>query len=406
MDQTLTSCKPEKAIPKRCENNNSSSPAQLTCRLISDWHDFEKLEPQWNKLLRQSDADCLFLTWEWINCWRNTAPYHITPYILVLEQVDEVFAIAPFYVQKYKLCNLFSFKGLRVLADQGIGSEYGNFIVKADHSLAYKQQLWQILQQQNHTQNWDFIWLTNIASWTEGGQNFEQSLFSQSHLHSQHREVEFASTALQQFSDDDKNTDKLDERILVKLSKSLRTNIKQTTKRLTKVANIEYRFSDTHTLSRDLDSLFTLHNQRWQLAGIVGSFAKRPQLQHFYQAFAPIALTNQQLQLVLLEHDGKVKAAQYGYIYNQQFLAIQEGFDPREEKGLGQVLRLHAFNQCCQQKLTKYDFLGGYTNHKRRWLADKLQGKDIFVYNNKLKNTLFRLNKIWPSGRALVAVNN
>lgn len=387
------------------QNNATLKNFNLTCRLITNWNDFEQLKSQWDPLLQQSDADTLFLTWDWINCWRETAPFSITPYILVLEQDNVLIAIAPFYLQTYSLFRIFSLNALRILADQGIGSEYSNFIVKNNNSDIYKLLLWKELQSKKHSENWDFIWFINIATWKAGGRNLTESLFLQSKLHCQQRNVSFGATPLNQFNHNVNKKNNNQANILAKLSKSLRTNIKQTTKRLSKIAVINFRNCEQETLNQDLNNLFKLHNRRWQETGIIGSFAKRPHLKHFYQSFAPIALANQQLQLLTLEHDGTSKAVQYGYIYNKTFLAIQEGFDPSSEKGIGQVLRLHAFEQCLLDDIFEYDFLGEYTDHKRRWLAKRRTGKNILIYSNKLKNMLFYFGKIWPTGRYLTPVS-
>ena len=42
--------------------------------IITDWQVFAALKNEWQGLLRQSDADNIFLTWEWIECWRKATP--------------------------------------------------------------------------------------------------------------------------------------------------------------------------------------------------------------------------------------------------------------------------------------------------------------------------------------------
>ncbi|WP_022939987.1 GNAT family N-acetyltransferase [Psychromonas hadalis] len=363
---------------------------RLKSKILTTWAEFEALEDRWDELLTQSDADNLFLTWQWINCWRNSVANPITPYIIILKENDHIVAIAPFYEQTYQLVNSIKYKALRFAGDQGIGSEYSNFIVNNSNSEKLKTHCWQVLL--DNKKHWDFIWLTNIAQWTAGGKSLIEALAKINKLNVHQRTIEFSSSPLNSLGED----------ILPHLSKSLRTNIKQTQKYLTREGEWQVTTStQPETLATELQHLFTLHNKRWQKAGLQGSFERRPAMADFYQQFAQVALKKGWLRLLRLEVDGEVQAMQIGYVYKQQFLAIQEGFNPDFLAGTGQVLRYFSFQRCIKEKLQAYDFLGVYTDHKRRWLAEKRQGCNLFIFSNKVKNTPFKLKAIWPTGRYL-----
>lgn len=366
---------------------------RIKSEVLTTWAEFEALQDRWDELLTQSDADNIFLTWQWINCWRNSVASPITPYIIILKEADHIVAIAPFYQQTYQLLKCIKYKALRFAGDQGIGSEYSNFIVQKKNSETLKQHCWQILLE--NKKQWDFIWLTNIAQWTHAGKNLLSALQKVDGLNSHQRTIEFSASQLSPLGED----------ILPHLSKSLRTNIKQTQKYLTRKGEWQVKTSDqAETLSSELTTLFSLHNKRWEKAGLQGSFARRPAMADFYQQFAPIALKKGWLRLLRLEVNGEIQAMQIGYVYKQQFLAIQEGFNPDFLAGTGQVLRYFSFQQCIQEQLQSYDFLGIYTDHKRRWLADKKPGCHLFIYSNKLKNLPFKLKEIWPTGQYLTVI--
>ncbi|MCP5077345.1 MAG: cellulose biosynthesis protein CelD, partial [Psychromonas sp.] len=180
-------------------------------------------------------------------------------YIIILKDHGTVVAIAPFYQQTYQLLNTVKYRALRFAGDQGIGSEYSNFIVNDSNSETLKEQCWQVLL--DNQKHWDFIWLTNIELWTEGGKNLLSTLQKVPTLNYHQREVEFASTTLASKGDD----------ILPHLSKSLRTNIKQTQKYLSREGEWQVKITEQgDTLNTDLNRLFTLHNKRWQKAGLKG----------------------------------------------------------------------------------------------------------------------------------------
>ena len=56
--------------------------------------------------------------------------------------------------------------------------------------------------------------------------------------------------------------------------------------------------------------------------------------------------------------------------------------------------------QCIDAGVQDYDFLGGVSEHKRRWGAQERDGCDLFIaHPSKLKNKLLFSTEVWPSGR-------
>lgn len=362
----------------------------ITSQVMTSWSEIKTLQPDWNPLLEQSDADNIFLTWEWIESWKKTSSINTKLLFITLKEDDKLVAIAPFYIQPYRLINIFTYQVLRFAGDQGIGSEYSNFIVRKQDNLKLKQHLWQALLLHSTDFSWDLIWYTNVATWTKGGQSLLTSLKQVTDLNVTTRNVDFANTHLNELS----------EQVLPSLSKSLRTNIKQTQGYLTRHGHWQVTYCDDPKLLREtLNRLFELHNLRWQKAGLEGSFLRRPEMANFYQDFASKALQRGWLRLAELTCNDKTQAVQIGYVYRQQFFALQEGFNPDFQTGVGQVLRYHVMQQCIHEGLTDYDFLGQYTNHKRRWLAKKRDGQHLLIWPNKLKNNIFKLFTIWPTGK-------
>jgi len=364
----------------------------ITSHVMTSWSEIETLQSDWNTLLSQSDANNIFLTWEWMESWKKTCQPHTRLFFIILKEDNELIAIAPFYIQPYRLLNTLTYQVLRFAGDQGIGSEYSNFIVRKKDTLQLKQQLWKTLLSASTNINWDLIWYTNVATWTTGGESLLKSLEQSTKLHVAARSVDFANTNLRDLPDN----------LLPSLSKSLRTNIKQTQRYLTKQGNWQVNYcEDAKSLDKSLTRLFELHNLRWQQAGLKGSFQRRPEMASFYQDFAQKALQKGWLRLAELTCDNETQAVQIGYVYQGQFFALQEGFNPDFQKGTGQVLRYHVMKKCIEEGLTDYDFLGQYTNHKRRWLAKQRNGQHLLIWPNKIKNTLFNFLTIWPTGKYL-----
>ncbi|QUM81044.1 GNAT family N-acetyltransferase [Moritella sp. 5] len=363
----------------------------IEIRVIKEWSEFEALKPDWQNLLEQSDANHIFLNWEWIDCWRKSQSTVINPLIIVIQNSQQILAIAPFYIQEYRLANLITYQSLRFVGDQNSGSEYSNFIVKAERCLELKSMLWAYLLSPDIKLYWDFIWFTNVASWTAGGTTLLESLATVKPLNCNCRSVEFAQVALRDLTTE----------ILPSLSKNLRMSIRKTHRRLDNIGPWQVEISHKRDdIGKHLEKLFTLHNKHWQYLGL-GSFQRRPELVDFYRDFVPLALQKGWLRLLRLESEGEIQAMQLGYVYNNQFLSIQEGYNPDYLSGIGQVLRYFSYRRCKEEGVCCYDFLGVYTDHKRRWLAEKKHGENLFIWHRQMKNLPFEAKQIWPTGRYL-----
>lgn len=110
------------------------------------------------------------------------------------------------------------------------------------------------------------------------------------------------------------------------------------------------------------------------------------------------------LSIVVLEAAGRAVALQYGYRYKGIYLQLQEGFDPSHISGLGTALRKSAIDLFIRGSIREYDFLGGYTEHKRRWQAIERAGCDFLIANHRPLSRLLFNSGIWPTGRYLKRV--
>lgn len=363
---------------------------KLHVSLLEDWQQVSRLQGEWNTLLRQSRSDSLFLTWEWISAWATIAQQTTKPLIICVRNTsEELLGIAPFYLTTLRLKGGISYRVLRVMADYATGAEYPDWIVRVDVEAAVSQAIADTLIRIG--QRWDCLWMPNVAGWTGAVDRIlrpcqEQRLLWRS------RPCEFGAVPLPDTMD-----------LYVRsLSSNKRQQMKAEQKRFrAKQSLVIQRCQNAEQLPRLLDALFDLHYRRWQVRGEEGSFRRKPQLVEFYKQFVPRALMKGWLWLFGLQDQGDYKAIQLGYVYNHVFHQIQEGFDPEYEPGAGNFLRAYIIEACTTAGIRTFDFLGEMTEHKRRWLAEKRVGCDLFIGQRKLKNRpLFSLG-IWPTGRFL-----
>jgi CelD/BcsL family acetyltransferase involved in cellulose biosynthesis len=154
-----------------------------------------------------------------------------------------------------------------------------------------------------------------------------------------------------------------------------------------------------------LESLFELHDRRWSEAGRVGLFSRDPREASFYRAFTPLAQARGWLRLYALRVRTRRLAVQIGYVYGGAFHQVQEGFEPAAPAGAGNVLRGAVIESGIGEGWQSYDFLSGYTAHKRRWRAVARDGYDLFVGRALSRSRIAFALGLWPTGRCMALVD-
>ena len=329
----------------------------LSISVIDNEPKLEAMRDDWNRLLGQSSSETIFLTWEWIKAWWKSYGAERGLWILKIERDEELVGLAPFYRQDCRGFGIFSYHGLYLIGDGSSDSDYLDLISKrgeeelvarstAEH-LSRNEHLWDVLHLNEIPESsphlrWLRKWVTNKGWYWQ--------------------EIETPCSYVALGSDWDNYLRSLKPRV--------RTKIRSLTSRLEKNFQVQFdRCERAEELGGRLESLFWLHNRRWQAEGRDGVFiaaAKR----HFYEEMSGLFLGRGWLRLYSLSLNGRHAAHQFCFEYQNQIFLLQEGFDPTlAEHGVGNVLRAYVFRDCIERKVAIYDFLGGVTPHKISWGA-------------------------------------
>jgi CelD/BcsL family acetyltransferase involved in cellulose biosynthesis len=282
---------------------------------------------------------------------------------------------------------LIKYKCLRVIGDIQSGSEYPDIIIRS--GFEDKAMLVVMEKLLEYAHKWDCIFIARIAGWT-GARDRIKYACEKFGLFVHERDRTFATVKLPQTYDN----------YLKQLSRNRRAQIRRKTRRFKELHNFEINCCRSpESVPQFLSSLFELHKKRWESVGQAGSFVRRPPMKRFYESFAPQALKKGWLRLWTLKIDNVDKAVQFGYSYNDLFSQLQEGYEPNGFDGIGNVLREQVFQECIKEECKEYDFLGEFTEHKRRWGAISRTGYDLFIGRKSLKNRILFWKRIWPTGR-------
>lgn len=383
----LSACAP--AIAHRNAASAGPSITGARVRILRDIGQLREIAADWDELNRESESPSIFLTWPWIEDWLATIGAGRSILTAVVVNGDgELLGAAPFYLTRMKLARTVTFNCLRVLGDADSGAEYPDVLVRRGMDATVLPLMRDALAS---TDGWDLVWLPNMAGWTGAAQRFD-ALFPSDSCHAHRRPCEFAARDLPATFDE----------FMRGLSGNMRSSVKRQNAKLESAHKVTFEICRNATeLPRFRDSLYDLHQRRWASEGRDGAFVRNSAMKAFYDKFSATALKLNALRMFALSIDGEIRAVQYGYAFGGAFLQLQEGFDPAADSGAGNALRTRVFDACIQEGLTHYDFLGEFTEHKRRWGAVSRMGEDRLVGRKKLKNAVLFKRPVWPTGRYL-----
>lgn len=325
----------------------------LTVETIDDAASFVGLGPEWNGLLAESDADGLFLTWEWLATWWKHLAASCTLEIVLLRRGGALIAAAPWAMRHASLQQLPPVPVLQFLGSGVAGSDYLDLIVRRGHEEEAVRVLSERLIDAKRTLAFMRIRsagpaIALIERLRQRGWNAWQGP----------RELcPFVSLRGQSFAS-----------YLASLGSEHRYAFRR------KLGRIEKRYTARFDLVRSeaerqeaLAELFRLHDLRWHTRGDPGAFSTQA-LREFHDEFSRLALEAGWLRLWVLRLDGKAAAAVYGFMRGGTFYYYQSGFDPAfSQDSVGLVMLGMAVRAAMEEGADELDLLHGTERYKAHW---------------------------------------
>lgn len=343
-------------------------------RIINDEAEFRELRDPWNKLLKDSSADTVSLTWEWMYTWWEIFKGKKELFIILIEEGDRLIGIAPFYLSTSRFFGLRNLTHVEFLSSTGICSEYLDIIILKgreqevitcvlDYLYQYKVNRWDvlnILSMLNESYNWKWI---------------EHYLQSHNYSYWKYDSREYVFIEL---------PDTIDY-YLRTLDGKTRYNLRRRKARLMQDYSVTLTKVD---LLDDLDSHFQafldLHRKRWSIKEGNESFTENRQGHlAFHKKIARLFCDNQWLYLVFLKANEEIIACQYNFVYSDILYNYSVAFDPDWGKySPGSVLQLMVLGDIIGRKFREFDFLRGIHEYKLSWAKTTRKLTDVAIWRS------------------------
>lgn len=330
----------------------------LRTRVFETLEQLEHLRTDWENLLNALPGASIFSSLEWLAPWwqafGNDQRLHV---VLFQNSAANLAGIAPLSFAKFRSAGL-QWKVVRLMGDGSKDSDNLDLPVLPKYEGDFVKALLQHLEDQSR--QWDF------CEWNTIPENSPLARILPMHLKGRGWTVVTTFTPCSFVA-----LPETWELYLKQLSAKERGKLGIRTRHLENLYTVQYRrCSQAQDLSRDLETLFDLHQRRWEAIGRPGSF-RAPARRRFYRDLAETLLPRNQLEFWLLDLNGRPAAAQFGFRFGNSVYSLQEGFDPTLAKdSVGYVLRGHVLQTLINEGVRKYDFLGGVSDSKTRWNAE------------------------------------
>jgi CelD/BcsL family acetyltransferase involved in cellulose biosynthesis len=331
----------------------------LEVRTYHSLDELETLRANWTDLLESYPLASTFCTPEWlISWWRSFGGDQQLLVAGFFDKASQLRGLAPLSVTRVRVAPALFLRLLRLMGDGSHDSDNLDLPVRPGFEDRFAESLLHYLKNQRTL--WDFCELNTMPPQSPGANALWQSLAREKWIILQNTSpasaIELPATW---------------EEHLLRLSPKERGKIAYYGKRLEKKYQTRfYKCESEAQLPGCLETLFRLHQSRWQTAGQPGSFGSSARRQ-FYSDLGRALLAQGLLEFWLVDVNGQPAAAQFGFRFHNTVAQLQEGYDRKySNDSVGYVLRARVLQELIAQGVRTYDFLGGADESKLRWGAE------------------------------------
>lgn len=334
-------------------------------RLITREESFKELEPEWNRLLEESDHPTPFMSWEWVSVWWKhfgSGRLHVS----TLWRDGKLIGIAPLYQDR----GPWKMRSLRLL---GTGqSDYLDFLVPEREADACYSQLLGDLLAEGET---DLILLDQVppnrldairAAGRSGG--YILQIKERGHCY-------FVRLPFRW------------EDYLSGLGKNERYNIGRRSRTLERQHGIVFRrlhLPDSNT-EKGVEAFFKLMTRRLAMRGRRLAVDEENSLR-FHQELAARFAERGWLNLALLEREGRMIAGLFAFEYDRRLFYYHSGFDPEWAKySAGMVLLAKCIEDGIGRGVREFDFMRGRADYKSKWMIEERPFHRVAMTRNAVR---------------------
>jgi len=333
---------------------------------FSDPDIFTTLESEWNTLLSRSITDTIFLTNEWQRTWWKHLGSGELYVLTFRDDAGTLLGIAPLFAEATRT-------GTRTLALVGCVevSDYLDVIVASEHAPRVYTALLDTLLHADFPE-WEWLHLCNLPAASPTCTQLKTL-------------AEARGLTVQQGVGDVAPLLELPatwEAYLELLDKKQRHEIRRKLRRIEEVQARWYTIDRADILEQAVSDFIDLHKKSRPDKNMFMDARRRD----FFQDLARVLFARGWLQLAFLDIHGAPAAAIMNFIYNNDVLVYNSGYDPVQYGAYspGIVLFARSIQDAIAAGRRRYDFLRGNEEYKYRLGAHDTLVMELHIQRKKI----------------------
>jgi hypothetical protein len=321
--------------------------------MIRDVASWNSLKEGWDEVLRSSEANALFLTWDWLDTWLSIYGAGGQWLILVAENDDgRIEGVAPMMIDRgHRIPGCWIRRLLLLGQKADTASEYLDWILRRGSEEAVAIAFCAAILGELSSE-WDLLEFHSMR---------EESV-SIPHIRKAFEEHGIEVAIKRLTTAPYVSLPPTWGEFLARRSSTFRQRWKKFHREHQVVVR---RVGRDFTVTEGMHQIRLLNSLRWgdQRQSFLSADYVR-----FHDQVANRFHQLGQLLLVLLEIDGQVVAGRYDFAYAGKGWCFQGGWLPEMEKlRPGRMMMAYQMMHCIEHKLHEYDFLGGHASYKGEW---------------------------------------
>ena len=329
------------------------SSSQLRVRLIDTVAGWSSLKDSWDELLKDSLANVLFLTWDWLDAWLSVYGSGGRWAVVVVENDQgRLEGIAPMMIDRGTRVPERWIRRLLLLGQKAdTASEYLDWIMRRGSEELVAATLCDFILG-DLSSHWDIIQFQAMPENSVAIPFIRRAFQSRGINLAVDRSTTAPYVSLPPTWDE----------FLERRSSTFRQRWKKLHREHSVIVRV---VGEDFTIAEGMEKLRQLNDLRWgdqRQSFLSADYVK------FHDDVATRFHQRGELLLLLLEVDSQIIAGRYDFAYAGKGWCFQGGWLPEAEKlRPGRTMMAHQMRCCIERGLHEYDFLGGEASYKEEW---------------------------------------
>lgn len=333
----------------------------MNIELITDFGRFVSLEKEWNSVLKGSNSDNPFLTFEWLRSWLEVFGDEVELYVIAAREGSSLVGLAPLVINR---------GGELVFIGYPL-NDYSDIIALRDRPDVLAAIIDHILSSNSR---WNKVILDQMTAEGSSAKGVIDYLREKA---VSYRIIDSDSCPAMILADREAARKMYYKR-----------NITTYVNWFRKQGDLQFRvYEDTKEATDRLNDLFEQHRKRRALTPFPSQFESE-KVRRFFMAFLAAMHPKKWIVLAGLTLDDFFLALYLSFEYDRILYLYTTSFDVSfSKRSPGQVILRHLFDYALDHNIAELDFARGGESYKDRFSNIVRQNKKIIIYNSRLKKT-------------------